>query len=356
MSIELNKYKYIECIIMYLTMFTRKQKFSEFLEECSCSSLYTSEEISEMIALYTSPCPSVSGALRQRYYRVRKNYVVKHSNSTNILYKATSPNLLKVVPKNELFNLFETVHSDDGKHLGRDRLFTELKKQFAGFSRKIVLKFVGMCPECQLQKSKKSLKSTVTKPIRSSDFASRGQVDLIDMQTSRAMNEPYNFLLVYQDHLTKFIVLRPLKRKTAAEVTSILLDIFCLIGPPHILQSDNGKEFKNIDLAKMIRELWPGCKTVNGRPRHPQSQGSVERVNKEIKKVLGALMRKNNDPCWVKYVPIAQHSINTCPHSTLENYSPYRVLFGREPTKGLAALGIPDNIASDLTTEEELNM
>ena len=89
------------------------------------------------------------------------------------------------------------------------------------------------------------------------------------MQTSRAMNEPYNFLLVYQDHLTKFIVLRPLKKKTAAEVTSILLDIFCLIGPPHILQSDKGKEFKNIDLAKMIRELWPGCKTVNGRPRHP---------------------------------------------------------------------------------------
>ena len=103
-----------------------------------------------------------------------------------------------------------------------------------------------MCPECQLQKSKKSLKSTVTKPIRSFDFASRGQVDLIDMQTGRAMNEPYNFLLVYQDHLTKFIVLWPLKRKTAAEVTSILLDIFCLIGPPHILQSDNGKEFKKI--------------------------------------------------------------------------------------------------------------
>ena len=97
----------------------------------------------------------------------------------------------------------------------------------------------------------------------------------------------------------------------------IELDIFCLIGPPYILQSDNGKEFKNIDLAKMIRELWPGCKIVNGRPRHPQSQGSVERVNKEIKKVLGALMRKNNDLCCVKYVPIAQHSINTSPHSTL---------------------------------------
>ena len=301
-------------------MLTRKQKFSESLEECSCSSLYTSEQMSEIIALYTSLYPSVSGALRQTYYRFRKNYVVKQSNSTNILYKANSPNLFRGVPRNELFNLFETVHNDDGKHLGRDRLFTELKKQFAGFSRKIILKFVGMCPECQLQKSKKFLKSTVTKPIRSSDFASRGQVDLIDMQASRAMNESYNFLLVYQDHLTKFIVPRPLKRKTAAEVTSILLDILCLIGPPHILLSDNGKEFKNINWAKRIRELWPGCKTVNGRSRHPQSQGSFERVFKEIKKVLGALMRKNNDPCWVKYVSIAQHSINnTSPHSKLEN-------------------------------------
>ena len=79
-----------------------------------------------MIALYTSPCPSVSGALRQRYYRVMKNYVVKHSNSTNMLYKANSPNMLRDVQTNELFNLFETIYSDDGKHLGRDRLFTEL--------------------------------------------------------------------------------------------------------------------------------------------------------------------------------------------------------------------------------------
>ena len=68
MSIELNKYKYIECIIIYHMMLTRKQKFSEFLEDCSCSSLYTSEEISEMIALYTSPCPSVSGALSKKLY------------------------------------------------------------------------------------------------------------------------------------------------------------------------------------------------------------------------------------------------------------------------------------------------
>ena len=152
-----------------------------------------------------------------------------------------------------------------------------------------MLAFVALCPECQLQKSKKNIKNIVVKPIRSSDFSSRGQVDLIDMQASWSENSPYNFLLVYQDHLTKFVILCPIKNKTAVEVSSTLLDIFCLIGSPHILEVIMA-EFKNANLAVMIRELWPGCTIVNGRPRHPQSHGSVERANKEIKKVLGALM------------------------------------------------------------------
>ncbi len=42
----------------------------------------------------------------------------------------------------------------------------------------------------------------------------------------------------YQDHFTKFVHLRPLKSKTAAEVAWNLLDIFLTFGAPAILQSD----------------------------------------------------------------------------------------------------------------------
>lgn len=55
----------------------------------------------------------------------------------------------------------------------------------------------------------------------------------------------YRFILNYQDHLTKFVCLRPLKTKTAEEVAYHLVDIFCDKGAPHILQSDNGREFCN---------------------------------------------------------------------------------------------------------------
>ena len=132
---------------------------------------------------------------------------------------------MRIVSKEELFDLFERVHTEGGKHLGRDRLFADLKSQYTGVSRRLVLAFVSSSQECQLQKSLRSLKNIITHPIRSPDFASRGQVDLIDIQASNEVNLPYKFLLVYQDHLTKFIVLRPPERKTAEEVSKTLMDL-----------------------------------------------------------------------------------------------------------------------------------
>ena len=49
-------------------------------------------------------------------------------------------------------------------------------------------------------------------------------------------------------------------------------------GAPTILQSDNGKEFM-ASIIKEIVALWPSTKIINGRPRHPQSQGLIEKGN-----------------------------------------------------------------------------
>jgi hypothetical protein len=68
-------------------------------------------------------------------------------------------------------------------------------------------------------------------------------MDLIDFQT--LPDGDYKWLMVYQDHFTKYIQLRPLKNKSAIEIASVLLDIFSIFGVPAILQSDNGREFRN---------------------------------------------------------------------------------------------------------------
>ena len=116
----------------------------------------------------------------------------------------------------------------------------------------------------------------VIKPIRSELYNSRMQIDLVDMQS--LPDGEYKWVLNCQDHLTKFCHLRPLKKKCMKEVAWELYLIFCRCGAPIILQSDNGKEFRN-GLVKALKLLWPDLQIVHGRPRTPQTQGSVERSN-----------------------------------------------------------------------------
>ena len=97
----------------------------------------------------------------------------------------------------------------------------------------------------------------------------------------------FKHILHYIDILTKFHILRPIKSKTAAEVGKELLFTFLDIGAPLVLQSDNGREF-TAQVISELSKLWPGLNLVNGRPRHPQSQGCEERANGDMKNKLSA--------------------------------------------------------------------
>ena len=68
-------------------------------------------------------------------------------------------------------------------------------------------------------------------------------------------------------------------------------------GCPLILQHDNGREFVNQVVARLKR-LWPGCIIVRGRPRHPQTQGSIERANKDVEEILGKWMTTHGSTRW----------------------------------------------------------
>ncbi|GBL80571.1 SCAN domain-containing protein 3 [Araneus ventricosus] len=77
------------------------------------------------------------------------------------------------------------------------------------------------------------------------------------------------------------MLVEALRSKRAEEVAYNLVDIFSLIGAPSILQYDNGREFAN-NVVTSLKEFWPALKIVHGKPRHSQSQGSVERAKQDI--------------------------------------------------------------------------
>jgi len=79
---------------------------------------------------------------------------------------------------------------------------------------------------------------------------------------------------------------------------------------------------------------------VHGKPRHPQSQGSEERANSDIKDILGAWISDNNTNYWTVGLKYTQQQKN-CAHHAGIHQSPYKALFGENPKVGLTSSSQP---------------
>ena len=104
------------------------------------------------------------------------------------------------------------------------------------------------------------------------NFSVRGQVNLIDYLAT--LDGLFKCLLNYQDHAIKL---------ADTKIANALLNIFTMIGPSDILQSNNAGEFSNIarnsktmcfsedelnTIISCVHQLWPGAKKVIGTSCH----------------------------------------------------------------------------------------
>ena len=227
----------------------------------------------------------------------------------------------------------------------------ELRNKYCNVTGQVVDLFLTLCEPCQLKK-KTTKRGLVVRPIVPNCMNSRCQVDLIDIQSEP--DRYYRFVMNYQDHLTKFTILRPLKIKTAEEMAYQLMDICCMFGAPFILQSDNGREFAN-RIIQNLADMWPGMKLVHGKPRHSESQGSVERSDQDVRDMLVAWMSDNNAKAWSEGLRFIQNKKNRALHSGIKT-SPYETMFGTAQRIGLADSPLTEDIRlySSIETEEEL--
>ena len=219
---------------------------------------------------------------------------------------------LRYVPTEEMFDVLSHEHQLTA-HGGRDIMHDKLKVKFANVTIAIIKCFVDSCLNCSLKKSR-TRKALVVKPIISPRAWHRWQTDLIDMQSQP--DDEYKYIMVTQDHFSKFCFLQPLTRKTAEAVAANLSVCFSFLGPPAcLLQSDNGREFKNAEVLRMIEETFPGLKMVHGKPRHSQSQGSVERANRDVEAMLATEMADGKTSHWAALLPKIQLKKNSRFHS-----------------------------------------
>ena len=211
------------------------------------------------------------------------------------LYKPGT--MQKFLSDEELFDELHELHVEKG-HGGRDIMKKEVSERFANVTQETIMSFLACCESCANKRGKVK-KGLVIKPILSKESLSRMQVDFIDLQA--APDGDFKFILHLQDHMTKFGLLAATTNKTAETTSNQLKLWFCIIGAPAILQSDNGREFVNAVVHRMLEEF--NIKMVNGKPRHSQSQGSVERGNRDVEDLLYTWMRTNKSTKWAEALP-----------------------------------------------------
>jgi hypothetical protein len=79
---------------------------------------------------------------------------------------------------------------------------------------------------------------------------------------------------VIVDVCTRFVFLRALPNKNGINIAMALWELFCTIGFPKIIQSDNGKEFVNNIIKIMTSKMNTDHRLIT--PYHPRGNGEAE--------------------------------------------------------------------------------
>ena len=191
-------------------------------------------------------------------------------------------------------------------HPGKERTLEAMRRKYYWPSMKVDIdKHIDQCKQCALNKG------SVGKPAPILEFPPPSypmEVIGIDLLSLSPSHQGSRYLLVCVDHLTRYVMLAPLKDKTAESVAHALVtQVFLKHGTPRVILSDNGAEFRNSLLSEI-------CTQFNVRQAfitayHPASNGLVERSNRKILDVLRPVVGRLSE-MWEDWLPYITASIN----------------------------------------------
>lgn len=234
----------------------------------------------------------------------------------------------RMMKEGESHSLISKVHVETG-HGCWHKTFVALAKVAYGISEGMVKEQLQGCDGCERMLHKDG-RVRESHPIETQGVWEHIQLDLIDLRQYSAENDGFSWILTIVDLFSRYCMVAKLKHKTAVEVGSSLNWVMSTFGAPQILQSDNGKEFRNEIVETLAASEH--VKVTHGRPRHPSTQGAVERMNQTIETIYGKLFGGEAGKKWVDKIDRVVWTYNTRPHEVFWDLSPAEVFFGRPLT------------------------
>ena len=133
-------------------------------------------------------------------------------------------------------------------------------------------------------------------------------------------------ILAIVDVCTGFVLLRALLNTQAETIAPVLWQIFNDFGFPKVIQSDNGPEFVNRIISKML--LLSGVDHRRITPYNARADGKVERNIGTMMTIIRKHLHGAHES-WPAFVPWAQSCINN-KISELTGSTPFSLMFGRK--------------------------
>ena len=156
----------------------------------------------------------------------------------------------------------------------------------------------------------------VISPIVAKAPNERWGMDLIDMSYGPLANRTHRYILTVIDYFSGYVWARTLTNKTDVSIRARLNNIIQTPYPlgssqtyPHILQTDNGTEFSNAVLAAYTTQHQ--IKQIFTTSYTPESNGKVERANREIRKKIKVGNIRRNNHTWLNHLPAYIDNINS---------------------------------------------
>jgi len=224
------------------------------------------------------------------------------------------------VPFSKRFKVLTVAHSN---HLGINQTINNIKERFI-FPNLVnsVNKFVKNCRICNLVKPK------FAQPP-SCPILTKAPMEVLAMDFVGPLppSNGHRYLFVVVDLFSRYPFVYPLKDMKTSRVIDCLKQIFCQVGFPDAVLSDQGSQFESFEFRNFLDTYQ--IKKLRTNAYHPQGNGCCERLNSTIKKLMKSYVIEKNLSffSWFLSLNSVLFSYRTTQHSST-GHRPVDLFYG----------------------------
>ena len=224
-----------------------------------------------------------------------------------------------LIPTEWARRVFDTIHNLS--HAGSRPTLRAISKRFVWKGMKAdIRKWCKTCHPCQSSKVHRHTKA----PLQARDAPERRFGSLhVDIVGPLPVSEGMRYLFTVIDRYTRWSEAIPLAEIKAEDCAKAFLHQWISrYGVPGDITSDRGRQFTS-QLWSSLNNLL-GISTNNTTAYHPQANGLVERMHRQLKAALKARL---NSPTWMTELPMVMLGIRTAWREDID-CSPADLVYG----------------------------